>query len=84
MRNKNKVIIFITENRLNVEIVLQSERLKIHVVEYYNCLGTCFKYTFLTDILQMPGNSYRIETGKNICVNVTCLGSCNVLLSKAT
>ena len=27
---------------------------------------------------------YNIEMGKNICVNVTCLGSCNFLISKAT
>ena len=26
----------------------------------------------------------RIEMGKDLCVNVTCLGSCNFLLSKAT
>ena len=27
---------------------------------------------------------YQLEMGKDICVNVTCLGSCNFLLSKAT
>ena len=27
---------------------------------------------------------FNIEVGKDICVNVTCLGSCNFLLSKAT
>ena len=27
---------------------------------------------------------YKIGMGKDICVNVTCLGSCNFLLSKAT
>ena len=26
----------------------------------------------------------RIEMGKDFCVNVTCLGSCTFLLSKAT
>ena len=40
--------------------------------------------TWLLNFFFFSFNTYLVEMGKDICVNVTCLGSCNFLLSKAT